>query len=256
MAATRKNPIIFYDLINANRQTWSPNTYKTRLCLEYKGLPYRTEYLTLPEIESKMKELGAPPVKDTPPQYTLPVIADPADDPNGRPHYIGDSFKIAMYLDEKYPAPQYAPIFKPSTRSLQHLFIHRHLPIIARTGSTVVMSKLKHVLDDGSIEYIKRTRGVLFNPLPEEEADETWKAFREKFFDIGKSLDYRDEDGPFITGSRPSIADFAIGGWFHLLQRIAPSQLEKILDWHDGRWRLFWTHIQDIEQRSPCVTSC
>ncbi|KAG8688863.1 hypothetical protein FRC11_004610 [Ceratobasidium sp. 423] len=279
MAATRKNPIIFYDLINVNRLTWSPNTYKTRLCLEYKGLPYRTEYLTLPEIESKMKVLSAPPVKETSPQYTLPggsesqfnqvmsrstealmclkslVIADPSYDLNGRPHYVGDSFKIAIYLDEKYPAPQYPTILRPGARSLEHLFIHQYLPIIARTGSAVVMPKLGHILDEGSIEYIKRTRGVTFNPPPAEEAEEKWKAFREKFFDIGKSLDHRDEAGPFITGSKPSIADFALGGWFHLLQRIAPSELEKILDWHDGRWRLFWKHIQDIEHRSSRVTS-
>ncbi|CAE7186034.1 unnamed protein product [Rhizoctonia solani] len=216
MAATRENPIIFYDLINAHGVTWSPNTYKTRLCLEYKGLPYRSEYLTLPEIESKMKELGAPPVKDTSPQYTLPVIADPTDDPNGRPHYVGDSFKIATYLDEKYPAPEYPAIFRSGTRSLEHLFIHQYLPIIARTGSAVMMPNVANILNEESIQYIKRTRGVSFIPLPQEEADEKWGAFRQKFFDIGKSLDYRDEEGPFITGSRPSIADFAIGVYFKL----------------------------------------
>ncbi|CAE6419736.1 unnamed protein product [Rhizoctonia solani] len=190
---------------NARGATWSPNTYKTRLCLEYKGLPYRTEYLTLPEIESKMKELGVPPVKETSPQYTLPVIADPADDPNGKPHYVGDSFKIAVYLDEKYPAPEYPSLFRSGTRSMEHLFIHQYLPIIARVGSAVVMPKVARILDDMSNEYIKRTRGVSLSPIPAEEADERWKAFREKFFDIGKSLDYRDEEGPFITGNNPII---------------------------------------------------
>ncbi|CAE6417093.1 unnamed protein product [Rhizoctonia solani] len=253
MTATRENPIIFYDLINASRVSWSPNTYKTRLCLEYKGLPYRTEYLTLPDIESKMKNYVASyEVTDV---LELLVIADPSDDPDGRPKYVGDSFKIAVYLDEKYSAPEYPTIFRPGTRSLEHLFIHQYLPIIARTGSAVVMPKLGHILDNESIEYIKRTRSVSFDPLPAEEADEKWKAFREKFFEMGKSLDYKDEDGPFITGSKPSIVDLAIGGWFHLLQRIAPSELEKILDWNDGRWGSFWKQIQDIEHRSSCVVS-
>ncbi|KAL5639699.1 hypothetical protein ACGC1H_006329 [Rhizoctonia solani] len=255
MAATRKTPIIFYDLINARGVSWSPNTYKTRLCLEYKGLAYRTEYLALPDIGAKMKALGVPPIKETSPQYTLPVIADPSDDPNGRPQYIGDSFKIAVYLDEKYPAPRYPSIFKSGMRSLEHLFIHQYLPIIARAGSAVIMPKVAHILNQESIEYIKRTRGVSFDLLPVEEAEEKWKVFRQKFFDVGRSLDYRDEDGPFITGSEPSIADFAIGGWFHLLQQIDPTELEKILEWHDGRWRVFWKHIQDIEHRSSRLTS-
>ncbi|KEP49270.1 glutathione S-transferase, amino-terminal domain protein [Rhizoctonia solani 123E] len=252
MASIRETHIIFYDLINARGVSWSPNTYKTRLCLEYKGLAYRTEYLALPDIEAKMKELGVPPIKETSPQYTLP---DYSDNPNGKPHYIGDSFEIAVYLDEKYPTPQYPSIFKSGTRSLEHLFIHQYLPIIARAGSAVVMPKVAHILDKESIEYIKRTRGVSFEPLPVEETEEKWKAFRQKFFDVGKSLDYRDEDGPFITGSEPSIADFAMGGWFHLLEQIDPTELEKILEWHDGRWRVFWKYIQDIEHRSSRLTS-
>jgi glutathione S-transferase len=155
-----------------------------------------------------------------------------------------------MYLDEKYPAPQHPLIFNSGARSIDHLFIHQYLPTVARTGTAVIMPKLGRILDEKSVEYMKRTRGDLFNPLPELEAEEKWKAFREKFFGIGASLDYRDKDGPFITGNKPTMADFGIGGWFHLLQRIAPSELEKILQWRDGRWRLFWEHIQDIEGSS------
>ncbi|KAH7342047.1 hypothetical protein B0J17DRAFT_626450 [Rhizoctonia solani] len=43
MAATKENPIIFYDLVDANGKSWSPNPYKTRLSLNYKGIPYRTD---------------------------------------------------------------------------------------------------------------------------------------------------------------------------------------------------------------------
>ncbi|KAF8752234.1 Glutathione S-transferase, N-terminal domain [Rhizoctonia solani] len=128
MAATPENPIVFYDLINANGVHWSPNTYKTRLCLEYKGLPYRVEYSTLPEVESNMKKLGVPPVKATSPQYTLP---DPSGDPDGKPHYVGDSFNIAVYLDEKYPARdtrRYSTLMRVASSIYSYTNIFQPLP--------------------------------------------------------------------------------------------------------------------------------
>ncbi|KAG9074298.1 hypothetical protein FS749_014156, partial [Ceratobasidium sp. UAMH 11750] len=67
MAATKENPIIFYDLVGKDGISWSPNTYKTRLTLNYKGLPYRVEMISFPDIQAKYKELG---VTSTP--YTLP----------------------------------------------------------------------------------------------------------------------------------------------------------------------------------------
>ncbi|KAG8687799.1 hypothetical protein FRC08_011757, partial [Ceratobasidium sp. 394] len=67
MAATKENPIVFYDLVGKDGISWSPNTYKTRLTLNYKGLPYRVEMVSFPDIQAKYKELG---VTSTP--YTLP----------------------------------------------------------------------------------------------------------------------------------------------------------------------------------------
>ncbi|KDN50790.1 hypothetical protein RSAG8_01288, partial [Rhizoctonia solani AG-8 WAC10335] len=51
------------------------------------------------------------------------VIADPSSDPNGKPTYVADSFKIALYLDKAYPAPQYPAIFAPGTAGFQHMLM-------------------------------------------------------------------------------------------------------------------------------------
>ncbi|KAG8687802.1 hypothetical protein FRC08_011760 [Ceratobasidium sp. 394] len=125
MAATNENPVIFYDIASTSGQYWSTNTYKTRLTLNYKGIPYRVQYVRFHEIESTLKALGVSPPKPGS-RYTLPVIADPSSDPDGQPTYISDSFDIAVYLDDKYPAPKYPAVLPIGTRPLQKIFVDQY----------------------------------------------------------------------------------------------------------------------------------
>lgn len=79
--------ILLFDMARkGGNNCWSPNVWKSRpsptspallylrslsarLVLNYKGLPYTTEWLTHPEIESKLKTLS---VCTTPPMPHLP----------------------------------------------------------------------------------------------------------------------------------------------------------------------------------------
>ena len=69
--------------------------------LNIKGLPYETHWLLHPEIEPKLRRIGASPTvhwilkTET---YTLPVIFDPTKNAA-----ISDSNEIASYLEEMYP---------------------------------------------------------------------------------------------------------------------------------------------------------
>jgi glutathione S-transferase len=282
MAATKANPIIFYDLADANHSSWSPNPYKTRyvlpkvlyahyliygciplrLCLNYKGLPYHTEYISFPDIEPRMKELGVEPVSNTFPYYTLPggysldimAINDPSSDPNSKPTYVSESFKIAIYLDEKYPAPQYPAIFLPGTPSIQHLLINQYFPAVTNSIVLVVSPKVVQLLDPQSLEYLKRTRAEMFKAPLEDDIDKKRQDAQEKLFVMGKSLEFRDGNGLFIMGDQVSFIDFAVGGWFHLIQRAEPAWLREILEWQDGRWGNFWEHVQKIETNSSEIS--
>lgn len=71
MAPTKENPIIFYDLADVKGESWSSNTYKTRLTLNYKGLPYRVHYVELCDIETTLRDLGVPRVSETFPHSYL-----------------------------------------------------------------------------------------------------------------------------------------------------------------------------------------
>ncbi|KAG9096392.1 hypothetical protein FS749_008597 [Ceratobasidium sp. UAMH 11750] len=159
MAATNENPIIFWDIIGADGQYFAPNPYKTRLTLNYKGLPYQVKYLKFEDVEPTMKAMGIPPTSKTFPYYTLPMITDPSSDPNGQPIHVSESFKIAMYLDEKYPAPKYPAVLPVETRSLQKLFVENYFPTITNHMTPLLAPRLSKLLDKASEEYLYRSRG-------------------------------------------------------------------------------------------------
>ncbi|KAG9104793.1 hypothetical protein FRC06_009262 [Ceratobasidium sp. 370] len=216
MAATKENPIIFYDLVGKDGISWSPNTYKTRV-----------EMLSFPDIQAKYKELGM-----TSTAYTLPLIADPSSELNGKPTYVSDSFKIAVYLDDKYPAPRYPLVFPPGTRALQHLLV---------------------------TQYWYRTRGDRFKPLPEDVASKMWQEVAQKWDAFGKSLEFNNntaEAGPFIMGNQVTFVDFAVGGVFHFFKQIEgedSTRLEEMMQWQEGKWKALRNGILSIEKSSSGV---
>ncbi|KAF8588673.1 hypothetical protein K439DRAFT_1233675, partial [Ramaria rubella] len=76
-----------------------------RILLNYKGIPYKTTWVSYPDIEPTLKKLGCSPTGTKPddpskPFYTLPAIIDTS---NGTQVVIADSLAIAEYLEAKYP---------------------------------------------------------------------------------------------------------------------------------------------------------
>ncbi|KAI0682851.1 hypothetical protein BC835DRAFT_807562, partial [Cytidiella melzeri] len=76
------DPIIFYDIDSSKPgRAWSPNTWRTRYALNYKGIPYRTEWVEYPDIEPLCKKIGGSATakkEDGRDHYTLPMIYDPS----------------------------------------------------------------------------------------------------------------------------------------------------------------------------------
>ncbi|KAJ1307257.1 hypothetical protein OPQ81_001370 [Rhizoctonia solani] len=246
MAATQENPIIFYDILSEHG-TWSPNTYKTRLTLNYKRLPYRVEYVSYPDIAPKLKELG---VRATNPTayiaYTLPMIADPSPDPSGRPTYIVESFDIAVYLDKTYPAPKYPVVNEVALAILPCLF-----PLTARAG----------FLDERGREYYLKTREELLKRIPAETnvGSKFWCDAHEKWKWFGEILNL-NEAGPFVTGKQISFTDFAIGGVLSFLRRVEAAfegedmpRWKAITEWQGGQWVRLWAEIEKLEKSSTEV---
>ncbi|CAE7132776.1 unnamed protein product [Rhizoctonia solani] len=256
MAATKENPIIFYDILSEHG-TWSPNTYKTRLTLNYKKIPYRVEYVSYPDIAPKLKELGVRETNPTPYiTYSLPMIADPSPNPNGRPTYVVESFDIAVYLDKTYPAPKYPAVFPPGTRAVQKITSELYtnevgyailpalLPLTARSG----------FLDERGREHFLKTRKGVFKQLPADTSigSKFWGDVHDKWKWFGEILDL-NEDGPFVTGKQISFTDFAIGGIIFFLRRVEGGEMrmwKAMSEWQGGRWVRLWAEIEKLEKDS------
>ena len=72
--------------------------FDSRYLLNIKGLPYRTQWVELPDIADLLQSLGVSPNPASPFPYSLPAIYDPRTK-----RTIMDSASIAKYLDDEHP---------------------------------------------------------------------------------------------------------------------------------------------------------
>ncbi|CAE6379976.1 unnamed protein product [Rhizoctonia solani] len=266
MAATKDSPIIFYDLASRTNTPWSPNTYKTRLALIHKGLPFRVEYVSYPDIAPLMQKLGAAPgCPNAKFPYTVPVIADPSPEPGGKPIYVSESWAISQYLERTYPPPKYPALFPYGAIAVNramYLFLGRSVHSIT-ADTAIALIGTNHILDDRGHEYFIRTREENFGkPLAEvlKEEESKWSTeIRESWATAGKLLDANgpmDQVGPFVLGKQISDADFMIAGiliWVRRAEGPEGHRWKELLEWDGGRWGKIWQASQELEAKSTEV---
>jgi glutathione S-transferase len=135
-ALTGKNPNLF----------WSVNPWKTRMCLNLKGLKYDSIPLTFIQIHQVLPE-----ILKKKNGCTVPVLDDDGT-------IIQDSFKIAEYLDEKYPKPSIFNNNKPL-----HEFMYNWITTnINRPLLCLIIPDIVNIIDDESRDYFVETRTKMF----------------------------------------------------------------------------------------------
>lgn len=240
--------ITFYDIASGPPlRCFAPNPWKTRYALNFKhlhnGLRYETSWTELTKVTEVRKSLGAAPVRkheiDGGDFHTLPVIVDHA-----KRQTLGDSFDIALYLDQTYPSREGEPVlFPPSTVALHRQF---NLHVDKLFTNFVVLA----------------VPGIPFNPETEETAKaefcrragkKSWdeldvdadtraallKDFEAALGELLKLYVKRDE-GPFLEGQVPIYADIIVGGWLAMMSVTLP-EWEELRLWQDG----FWGQLHD-----------
>jgi len=167
--------IVLYDLPSRGTSTcWSYNPWKIRLALNFKGLPYETEWVDYPDLVPKFKTLGLAP-NETGRPYTIPTVKVPSG------QLIMDGLVIAQALEKLYPEPS-LHVDSPQVQRAQDAVTdcwNALAPLLANRVPT-------RILQPRSADYFLRTREEKFGmPLSEleksEKAMKAWDAAKEPF---------------------------------------------------------------------------
>ena len=254
------DPIVFYDIAGCPpaKKSFAPNPWKTRLALNFKGLPYSTTWVPMPEIATVRTGLKVPACRkfaDGTDFFTLPIIQDPATNAS-----VGDSFDIAVYLQKTYPDSGAGDLLPPQT--LNYAFTPDHASLVplsdcsesdfpeyAQFNMNVDAVFTAHVqlavsgfpFDPATAEatkeqFVRRAGATCWEDfaLVGEQREKTKESFRNALGGLGK-LFLEDTSGPFILGTRASYADFIVGAWLRMMSLALPEEeWEELRSWYDG----------------------
>lgn len=222
--------ILLYDLVGSDlRRPFSPHCWKIAFALAHKGLAFErvpTPFTAVATVEGGV--CG-----------TVPVIRD--DD-----RIVGDSFDIALYLDERYPdrpslfagegGKAMARFVEGWTNAQLHAFIR----------SAAIMD-IHDRLAPPDQAYFRASREERFGKKLEElpvGREERLARFAADLTPLRLVL----ERQPFIGGEGPLFADYIVAGAFQWMRVISLFQVlgeddpvrdwfERCLDLHDGMAR-------------------
>ncbi|OGE52965.1 hypothetical protein PENARI_c009G06793 [Penicillium arizonense] len=255
--------LTFYDIALAppvEKTSCSPNPWKTRYALNFKKVPYKTTWVPLPDISKVRVPFNIPASRkfaDGSPYHTLPIVSDPT---TGRT--IGDSFEIAVYLEEQYPSSGAGELFPAQDldfvfgRELE-LFAPIAVADVGEDGAIPAYVRFNTNVDSAFTAHAQLMGGGL--PLDPARAQETktefekrigvpWdamvvkgeargelmKSFEETLSGLA-SLYRKDASGPFLLGTRATYADFIVGGWLRMCQGTLPGEeWDVIKGWYGG----------------------
>lgn len=222
--------ILLYDLVGSDPgRPFSPHCWKIAFALAHKGLAY--ESVPTPFTAVKAVENGA--------CGTVPVVRD-------GDRVVGDSFDIAVYLEETYP--ERPTLFGGEGGKAAARFVEKwsQTTVHPYLGAAALMD-IHDRLDPADQAHFRTTREARFGKKLEDvpaARDERLDSFRVKLEPLRAMLAAQ----PFIGGAAPLFADYIVAGAFQWVRVISPypflapddpvaAWFERCLDLHDGLGR-------------------
>lgn len=176
-------------------------TFSDSIALNYKGIPYRTEWVEAPDIQASLESLGVEP---NPPSayapYTLPAIYDPRTRTS-----VMDSAKIAAYLDKTYPDTP--AILPPATRVLQFAFLDAMYSAVEQPLSKTTIHPCNEKLNPPSRAYWREKLEGIFgcrledlSPPGSEQRTQQWAAAEKGLSTVASWFDAAGDDRLLLLG--------------------------------------------------------
>jgi glutathione S-transferase len=218
--------MLMYDLAGTDpAHRFSPYCWRIRMACAHKGLAVET-------VPWRFREKAQLPQPNT---GTVPVLVD-------GDRVVSDSWKIACYLDQRYPdrllfdsdaARGEALLIKYWTERTLHPFVTR-----------MIVSDLWRSLHPNDQAYFRESREKRLGRTLEEatvDRERTRVRFRESLDPLRAML----ADQPFICGRSPAYADYIVFGlfmWARGASRFEPLEdddpvhawRQRLLDMYDG----------------------
>ena len=219
--------------------------------MNYKGLAYQTKWTEYPDIEPLCKRLGIPPTDKKPnggDRYTVPIIYDPSTKTA-----IGDSAKIAKYLDTTYPdTPQ---VFPPGTDAFQAAFNAFFLSEIMNPTFLIAAARTAETLNPISGNFLRRSREEDFylGKLEDLNTPEAWEALERGLGQIKTFLEANGKEGSLTLMGKVDVftfSDFQVAGCLKWAKSVWGDDSEEwntIAGFHDGFPGKFLEQLRRLE---------
>jgi glutathione S-transferase len=224
--------ITLFDLVVSGDRRPSPFCWRTKLALRHKGLVYVAEPVGFSE-KDKIAFAGS---------TTLPVIRD--DGRGG--HAVKDSWQIALWLDEAYPA---RPLFGSASATSFARFVNgwADTAVHGALFPLVVADIHAHARPQDQAYFRDSREKRLGRPLEAAQAaarDGGLAVLRSTLEPVRRQL----AGQPFISGDAPAYPDYILAGTVLWPRTISPLRLldpadplnawlDRMLDLFDGLGR-------------------
>lgn len=222
--------ILLYDLVGADAsRPYSPHCWKVAMALAHKGLAFEripTRFTDVAAVEGGVSK-------------TVPVIRD-------GDKVVSDSFDIALYLEDAYPARP--TLFGGAGGTAMARFIERwsQTQLHPFLGSAALL-EIFQAQDAENAVYFRDSREKRYGKALEDvtaERDTHLEAFRKRLEPLRSMLEYQ----PFLGGQSPLFCDYIVFGalqWVRVMSSydfIADGSpvrdwFDRCLDLHGGEGR-------------------
>ncbi|KAE8144473.1 hypothetical protein BDV25DRAFT_93019 [Aspergillus avenaceus] len=240
-------PVHFFDITSTlpgPAKAWSVNTFKTRMVLNFKGIPYTQSYISYPDIAPLLALYGVTPQADTI-QYTLPAIVHKPSVKSNPHGALMDSFAIATHLDQTFPSP---PLFPSADASYAlSLAVIKLLSNLMSKSYQLLIPKVADLLDPRGREYFIKTRSAMFGkPLSEvypEEAEvrKITNAAKAELEPLAQMLRGRlGKKGPFFEGQKPGYADILVISFMAWVEISNKALFQELIGVGEGELKALW----------------